>query len=37
MVMKSVKEGESSDKKNRKGNTDCTIKEKKGLLYPTPI
>lgn len=36
MVMKSVKE-ENNDKKNRKGNTDCTIKEKKGLLYPTPI
>lgn len=24
----------SNDKKNRKGNTDCTIKEKKGLLCP---
>lgn len=36
MVMKSVKE-ESNDKKNRKGNTPYTIKEKKGLLCPDPI
>nr|DAY86877.1 MAG TPA: hypothetical protein [Caudoviricetes sp.] len=27
----------SSDKKNRKGNTPYTIKEKKGLLCPDPI
>lgn len=32
-----ISKRKSSDKKNWKGNTDCTIKEKKGLLYPTPI